>query len=157
MMSCKCAKSFLLCRSACVRAHAESILFLSTLRCCEIKAVCHSGLAVQVVVQKLVDDSAYQGMYITIKNKLSAKGMRPTGFLDPQDNTAEDTLTPQQYEDLMKLLLRSSRPESVRDRSIFAHLYASIGRADEGRMIYTADMMPPRQLSCIGVLLSLTQ
>lgn len=97
-----------------------------------------------------MDDDAYKATYTTIKNNISAKGKRPTGDVDPQDNTAEDTLTSQQYEQLMKLLLRSSKPECVRDRSIFAHLYASIGRADEGRMIHTADMMPPRPMKCIG-------
>lgn len=101
-------------------------------------------------IQKLVNDASYQAAYTTIKNRLSAKGSRPTGNVDPQNNTAEDTITHDQYHKLMKLLLGSEKPAWLRDRSIFAHLYASVGRADEGRMIFLADMLPPKRLKCIG-------
>lgn len=104
----------------------------------------------QVRVQKLGNDAAYQAAYTTIKNRLSAKGSRPTGNVDPQNNTAEDTITPDQYHKLMKLLLRSDKPEWLRDRSMFAHLYASVGRADEGRMIFLADMLSPKPMKSIG-------
>jgi hypothetical protein len=104
----------------------------------------------QVRIQKLGNDATYQAAYTTIKNRLSTKGSRPTGNVDPQNNTAEDTITPDQYHKLMKLLLASEKPEWLRDRSIFAHLYASVGRADEGRMIFLADMMSPKPLNSIG-------
>ncbi|KAK9916158.1 hypothetical protein WJX75_009514 [Coccomyxa subellipsoidea] len=34
--------------------------------------------------------------------------------------------------------------------SIFSYLYASVGRADDGHMIFLADMMSPRLLQCVG-------
>ncbi|KAK9901133.1 hypothetical protein WJX75_009650 [Coccomyxa subellipsoidea] len=76
----------------------------------------------QVRIQKLGNDATYQAAYTTIKNCLSTKGSRPTGNVDPQNNTAEDTITPDQYHKLMKLLLASEKPEWLRDRSIFAHM-----------------------------------
>ncbi len=108
-------------------------------------------VVMQVRVQKLGNDAAYLGAYTTIKNRLSAKGSRPTGNVDPQNNTTEDTITADQYHKLMKLLLASDKPEWLRDRSIFAHLYASVGRADEGRMIFLADMMSPKSMKSIGM------
>ena len=65
----------------------------------------------QVRVQKLSNDVTYQAAYTTIKNCLSAKGSRPTGNVDPQNNNAEDNITPDQYQKLIKLLLASEKPE----------------------------------------------
>lgn len=101
-------------------------------------------------MRKLGDDDTYLAAYTTIKNNMSEKGKRPTGNEDPQNNTIEDTLNAHQYLKLMKLLSASNKPECIRDRSIFAYLYSSIGRADEGRMIHIADIMSPRPLKCIG-------
>lgn len=99
---------------------------------------------------KLIDDATYEAAYKTIKLNLAAKGERPTGNMDPQHNTTEDTINDQQYQTLMKYLLHSARPECARDRSIFSYLYATVGRADDGRLIFLADMMAPRPVKCIG-------
>lgn len=104
----------------------------------------------QVQYTRLTEDAAYGAAYGTIKNRLAEKGKRPSGGEDPQNNTTEDTLTVSQYLRLMKHLLSSDRAVCLRDKSIFAYLYASVGRADEGRMIFLADIMSPRLLQCVG-------
>lgn len=104
----------------------------------------------QVTNKKLKDDATYNAAYTTIKNNLAAKGVRPSGGVDPQDNTVEDTLTYTQYTKLMRMLLGSERADCIRDRSNFAYLFSSCGRADEGRMIFLSDMMSPRLLKCIS-------
>ncbi len=107
----------------------------------------------QVSLSSLKDDTTYGAVYDTLKNNMAAKGMRPSGGVDPQDNTVEDTLTIGQHTKLMKLLLASPSATALRDRSSFAYLYASVGRADDGRMIFLADMMSPREIKCIGEFL----
>ena len=105
---------------------------------------------VQVSVKMLMNNQTYKDVVQTTKSKLAAKGQRAGGNVDPQNCTAEDTLTLEQYITLMKHLQKSDQLEEIRDRSIFAFLYASVGRADEGRMIFLADVVRPRQMKCIG-------
>ena len=106
----------------------------------------------QVAVKMLLDNQTYKDVMKTTKNRLAAKGQRQGGLVDPQKCTTEDTLDYGQYITLQTHLQGSASAEEIRDRSIFAFLYASIGRADEGRMIYLADMVKPRAMKCLGKL-----
>ena len=106
----------------------------------------------QVSVKMLMNNQTYKDVVQTTKSRLAAKGQRAGGQVDPQNCTAEDTLDFQQYVTLQKHLQKSAAAEEIRDRSIFAFLYASVGRADEGRMIFLADMVRPRGMKCIGEL-----
>ncbi|KAK9907516.1 hypothetical protein WJX75_005122 [Coccomyxa subellipsoidea] len=47
----------------------------------------------KVSLSSLKDDTTYGAVYDTLKNNMAAKGMRPSGGVDPQDNTVEDTVT----------------------------------------------------------------
>lgn len=98
----------------------------------------------------LMYNQTYKDVVQTTKSRLAAKGQRAGGHVDPQNCTAEDTLTFLQYVTLQKPLQKSPKLQEARDRSIFAFLYASVGRADEGRMIFLADMVSPRRMNCIG-------
>ena len=103
----------------------------------------------QVPLKNLAADAAWKRKYATIKNRLTAKGRRTThGYL--QDNTFADTLDAAQYRQLMLHMESIGSSAALRNRALCAWLQASIGRADEGRMIYLADMMLPCLISCIG-------
>lgn len=106
----------------------------------------------QVSVKMLMYNQTYKDVVQTTKSRLAAKGQRAGGQVDPQNCTSEDTLEFQQYVILQKHLQKSDKYEEIRDRSIFAFLYASVGRADEGRMIFLADMIKPRAMRCLGEL-----
>jgi len=97
-----------------------------------------------------MDDQNYKDAYSTIKNNLAAKGRRQGGLVDPQNNTCQDTISFPQYIKLTGHLQKSAIAERIRDRSIYTHMYSSVGRADEGRMVYLADMVAPREMTCIG-------
>ena len=103
----------------------------------------------QVPLKNLSADAAWKRKYATIKNRLTAKGKRPTHG-DPQDNTFADTLDAAQYRQLMIHMESIGSSAALRNRALCAWLQASIGRSDEGRMIYLADMMAPCHISCIG-------
>jgi hypothetical protein len=64
--------------------------------------------------------------------------------------TADDTFTGQQYREFICHLKAKDSLAATRDCAIFTHLYANVGRADEGRLLYLADIMPPRVITCIG-------
>ena len=104
------------------------------------------------LLKMLMLSQTYKDVTQTIKSGLAAKGQRAGGQVDPQNCTSEDTLDFQQYVILQKHLQKSDKAQEIRDRSIFAFLYASVGRADEGRMIFLADMVRPRAMRCIGGL-----
>ena len=80
----------------------------------------------QVSVKMLMNNQTYKDVVQTTKSRLAAKGQRAGGQVDPQNCTAEDTLDFQQYVTLQKHLQKSAAAEEIRDRSIFAFLYASV-------------------------------
>lgn len=51
----------------------------------------------------------------------------------------------------MAYMLSLPTSAALRQKSLCAWLFASVGRADEGRMIYLSDMMSPRHINIIGV------
>ena len=103
----------------------------------------------QEPLPRLLHDAAFRGKYQTIKNRLIKKGNRPT-VGDPQDNTFADTLDGSQYKQLMDLMLGMDTSAALRQKSLCSWLFASVGRADEGRMIFLSDMMAPRHINIIG-------
>ena len=103
----------------------------------------------QVPLPSLMADATFKGKYKTIQNRLIGKGNRPLHG-DPQDNTFADTLDGAQYKRLMAYMLGLPTSAALRQKSLCAWLFASVGRADEGRMIFLSDMMSPRHISIIG-------
>ena len=100
--------------------------------------------------RKLLDLPDYSAEMVIIKARIAKKGKRPDAHQDPQDNTMEDTLDPQQYFELNQLLIGSNSAAALRDRSMFTWQTSSVGRSDESRLLHVADVLPPRPVSCIG-------
>jgi hypothetical protein len=65
---------------------------------------------------------------------------------------SDDTFSLQQYYDIISHLAHQGTDAAIRNRSIFTHLFACVGRADEGRLLFMPDIMAPRVISCIGEL-----
>lgn len=96
----------------------------------------------------LLEHPDYKTAYHTIRNNMAKKGQRSTK--DPHGSACEDTVDQTQYAMLCEHLISQPDAAAARNRSIYTHLVASAGRADEGRLTYLPDLMSPRICKCIG-------
>ena len=53
-------------------------------------------------------------------------------------------------EQLVLVMLGSSRPSAERDMSMATWMCMTIGRGDDARLVYLADLLPPEHLRVIG-------
>ena len=101
-------------------------------------------------VRRLLSHGDYETAYHTIVLELSAKGARPSGTADIQDNTSADTLTRDEWATLNDHLLASKDPDDAKYRSIFTYLTSTVSRSDDGRLMYLPNIMAPIAADCIG-------
>jgi hypothetical protein len=120
---------------------------------------CHSALqsiyeeqqALQTgTAKKLSHHLLYSKEYNRIKNNLCEKGKRPTGTQDPQDGTAEDTLTADQMLALAHLFMCKGTAEGDRNLAMALWSYATVMRGDDVRLLYLCDILKPVKLTCVG-------
>ena len=71
---------------------------------------------------------------------------------NPQDNTGEDTLSDDELIKIFQRLLSSDRTEDCRDLAMYAWMTGTMGRSDDARLMYLADLLKPQLLKRIGKL-----
>lgn len=98
---------------------------------------------------QLLQYAPYKAVHSTIKKELEAKGERAPDK-DPQDNTGEDTLTEDQLILIFTELLKSSSVESCRDQAMCAWMTGTMGRSDDARLMYLADLLKPQLVKRLG-------
>jgi hypothetical protein len=111
--------------------------------------------------KKLLDHPTYRTQYQASQleaaggQKYSAR-RKPDGdgvLPDPQDNTASKALTREEYLRVCLHLMTLGNARAARTLALVAAMWACLGRSDDLRNIYIADMRAPMLLDSIGVLL----
>lgn len=106
------------------------------------------------VVTKLLDCPAYRLKYDNLHARLHAKGLRCTdGSTDPQDNTAESTYNREEWLKLNIAWLSKGTPAACRDQAFATLAHNTVGRSDDVRAFYLADVVAPRLYANIGAML----
>lgn len=72
----------------------------------------------------------------------------PHNFL--QEGTVDDTLSYQQMERLMKVMLGSLVAGAMRDKSMASWMAMTIGRGDDARLVFLPDLLVPNHIRVIG-------
>eukprot|EP00882_Tetradesmus_deserticola_P013354 GHRQ01014177.1.p1 GENE.GHRQ01014177.1~~GHRQ01014177.1.p1 ORF type:complete len:134 (-),score=26.18 GHRQ01014177.1:536-937(-) len=97
----------------------------------------------------LLDDPAYKLVYSTVKADITRKGERST-TVDPQRNTIQDTYTRDEFEKLMGAMLAEGTPAWDRALAMGAWAHNSVGRSDDVRLFYMADLIAPQHIPAVG-------
>jgi hypothetical protein len=98
---------------------------------------------------KLTEHAPYKTVHETIKKELDIKGQRDPDQ-DPQANTGADTLSEEDLVRLFAFWLRQDNPEAVRDLALCVWMTATLGRSDDARLMYLADLMKPMLIRRLG-------
>lgn len=100
--------------------------------------------------RKLLDNSAYHTVYKTIKSWLAAKGERPDASEDLLKNTAGEVMTSRDILRVCQHLMSSNSTAADRDLSLNNWLLSTCGRSDDGRLLFQADICPPKLIKSLG-------
>lgn len=105
--------------------------------------------AVNSLPRTLKDDPAYDVVYKSIKESITKKGERST-TVDPQRNTIQDTYTQDDFVALCEAWLLMGTPEADRSLAMGAWAHSSVGRSDDVRLFYLADIIAPQHIPAVG-------
>lgn len=134
--------------------HHHALQSLSTLDgCCSaLQAIYDEQQAKKGTarIRKLRDDVLYRKTYAKVRNKMAEKGKRTAGKKDPQDGTAEDTLTSDQMLALAHLFMMKGTSEADRNLAMSLWAYSTVMRGDDTRLLFVPDLIKPVKLTCVG-------
>ena len=103
----------------------------------------------QVLPATLLADHTYKTVYMLIKARLSRKGERdPT--LDPQRNTIKDTYDADELLNIINCLMSKGTAETDRALAMAMWSHSSVGRSDDVRLFYLADLITPQYIPAVG-------
>jgi hypothetical protein len=105
-------------------------------------------------IRKLRENVLYQKTYTKVKNNMAEKGQRTAGKKDPQDGTAEDTLTPDQMLALAHLFMAKGTSDADRNLAMSLWAYSTVMRGDDTRLLFVPDLIKPVKLTCVGECLT---
>jgi hypothetical protein len=97
----------------------------------------------------LRDDKAYSEMFEAIKAELLAKGERST-IIDPQHNSMKDSYDRDEYVSIMEASMAAGTPEADRAVAMGTWAHSSVGRSDDVRLFYMADLIAPQYIPAVG-------
>lgn len=97
----------------------------------------------------LLDDATYHLVYTSIKASITKKGER-SKTVDPQRNTIQDTYTKDDLEALVREMLSKGTPEMDRALAMATWAHSSVGRSDDVRLFFIADLIAPQYISAVG-------
>lgn len=101
--------------------------------------------------RKLMDSSAYRTVYKTIKNRLTATGQKPDASDNALKNTAGEVMTSHDILRVCQHLMNSNNTAADRNLSLNNWLLSSCGRSDDGRLVFQADLCPPKLIKSVGM------
>lgn len=97
----------------------------------------------------LLDDHVYRQLYEVITSELCQKGERDT-TVDPQRNTIKDTYDADELRDIVDCLLTKGTAETDRALAMALWSHSSVGRSDDVRLFYLADLITPQYIPTVG-------
>jgi hypothetical protein len=104
---------------------------------------------VQGLPDRLMKDARYRLAFTSIKGNIKGKSDRSV-TIDPQRNTISDAYSPDEHLMIMGALLASGTPESDRTLAMSAWSHASVGRGDDVRLFFIADLITPCKIPTVG-------
>ena len=99
--------------------------------------------------KSLLDDSTYRCIYNAIKSSITKNGKR-SKTVNPQRNTIQDTYTKDDLEALVNEMLSEGTPEMGRLLAMSAWAHSSVGRSDDVRLFFLADLIAPQYIPAVG-------
>jgi len=103
----------------------------------------------KVLPPTLLDDHTYRRVYDLIKARLCPKGERDT-TVDPQRNTIKDTYDSDDLARIVDCLMGRGTPETDRALAMAMWSHSSVGRSDDVRLFYLADLITPQYIPSVG-------
>lgn len=100
-------------------------------------------------IKSLLDDATYSCIYNSIKSNITKNGQR-SKTQDPQRNTIQDTYTKDDLEALVNEMLDAGTPEMDRLLAMSAWAHSSVGRSDDVRLFFLADLIAPQYIPAVG-------
>ena len=97
----------------------------------------------------LLDDHTYQLKYYNLKGKVCPKGERDT-TVDPQRNTIKDTYDADDLQRMVDCLMEKGTAETDRALAMAMWAHSSVGRSDDVRLFYLADLITPQYIPAVG-------
>jgi hypothetical protein len=97
----------------------------------------------------LLDDHFYRRVYEVITSELCQKRERDT-TVDPQRNTIKDTYDADELWNIVDFLLSKGSAETDRALAITMWSHSSVGRSDDVRLFYLADLITPQYIPTVG-------
>lgn len=98
---------------------------------------------------KLKNDPTYNLVYTSIMAKLTRQGERST-TVDPQRNTTKDAYNEDEYEQILGASMSKGTPEGDRAVAMAAWSHSSVGRSDDVRLFFMADLIAPQYIPAVG-------
>eukprot|EP00878_Enallax_costatus_P022948 GHUV01024388.1.p1 GENE.GHUV01024388.1~~GHUV01024388.1.p1 ORF type:complete len:272 (+),score=42.42 GHUV01024388.1:584-1399(+) len=99
--------------------------------------------------KSLLDDATYSCIYNSIKSSITKNGKR-SKTVDPQRNTIQDTYTKDDLEALVNEMLNAGTPVMDRLLAMSAWAHSSVGRSDDVRLFFLADLIAPQYIPAVG-------
>ncbi len=98
---------------------------------------------------KLKDDPTYNLVYTSIMANLTRQGERST-TVDPQRNTTADSYTIDELLQILSASMSKGTPEGDRAVAMAAWAHSSVGRSDDVRLFFMADLIAPQYIPAVG-------
>eukprot|EP00775_Hariotina_reticulata_P005326 gene5326-5562_t len=98
---------------------------------------------------RLMADARYSLAYKSVKNTITKKADRSM-TIDPQRNTISDAYTEDEHMLLMEAMLGAGTAVFDRMLAMASWAHTSIGRSDDVRLFFLADIIAPRKIPAVG-------
>lgn len=103
----------------------------------------------QALPPTLLGDHTYRRVYYLIKARVCQKGERDT-TVDPQRNTIKDTYDEDDLYSIVNCLMSKGTAETDRALAMGLWSHSSVGRSDDVRLFYLADLITPQYIPAVG-------